>query len=125
VGSLKYLLDSTVVIDAANRVPGALDFLMEHYAVACISPVTRAEVLAGANAVNLNSLKDLLSDFRYLDLDVPSVDLAAALRREHRWKLPDAFQAGLALRHDLKLVTRNTKDFKPEKHAFVLVPYKL
>jgi predicted nucleic acid-binding protein len=41
------------------------------------------------------------------------------------WKLPDAFQAALALHHHLKLCTRNTKDFDPKKHSFVEVPYRL
>ncbi len=52
-------------------------------------------------------------------------DLAASLRREYVWKLPDAFQAALAQHHDLKLVTRNTKDFPPARHEFVVVPYAL
>jgi len=47
------------------------------------------------------------------------------MRQRHGWKLPGAFQAALAEEHGLRLVTRNTKDFSPEKHAFVLVPYKL
>ncbi|MBK6580422.1 MAG: PIN domain-containing protein, partial [Sandaracinaceae bacterium] len=57
--------------------------------------------------------------------DGPVADLAAALRREHRWKLPDALQAAAARQHGLRLATRNTKDFPPAKHAFVVVPYTL
>ena len=51
-------------------------------------------------------------------------DLAATLRRQHKWKLPDAFQAALAQTHKLKLATRNTKDF-PSRHDFVEIPYEL
>ena len=51
-------------------------------------------------------------------------DLAAVLRRQHRWKLPDAFQAALAQTHKLRLATRNTRDFPAEKFAFVSVPYE-
>jgi predicted nucleic acid-binding protein len=50
-------------------------------------------------------------------------DLAARLRREHRWKMPDALQASLAHYHGLSLVTRNTRDFPPDRHPFVVVPY--
>jgi len=50
-------------------------------------------------------------------------DLAARLRREHRWKLPDALQVAAAQHHGLRLVTRNTRDFPPERYPFVLVPY--
>jgi hypothetical protein len=41
------------------------------------------------------------------------------------WKLPDAFQAAIAILHDVKLCTRNTKDFNPQKHPFVEIPYLL
>jgi predicted nucleic acid-binding protein len=51
--------------------------------------------------------------------------LAARLRREHRWKMPDALQAAVARHHGLDLVTRNTRDFPPEAHSFVVVPYAL
>jgi hypothetical protein len=47
------------------------------------------------------------------------------LRRQHGWKLPDAFQAATAQEHNLKLITRNTKDFTPDVHDFVVVPYRL
>jgi predicted nucleic acid-binding protein len=44
---------------------------------------------------------------------------------ENRWKLPDAFQAALALSRGLRLATRNTRDFPPERFSFVEVPYHL
>jgi hypothetical protein len=42
-----------------------------------------------------------------------------------RWKLPDAFQASIAQRNGWRLVTRNSKDFNPSSHDFVLIPYKV
>ena len=57
-------------------------------------------------------------------LDSVIADLADELRREHHWKLPDAFQAALALRHGLQLATRNTKDFPPKRHDFVTISYR-
>lgn len=125
MGPLTYLLDSTLLIDAINKVPEARAFLVAKHPACCISPVTRAEVLAGASATNQAPLSAWLSAFAYLALDPPVADLAATLRRERRWKLPDAFQAALALHHGLKLVTRNTKDFNPAKHPFVVVPYRV
>jgi len=125
MGTLTYLLDSTLLIDASNRIPAAREFLLEHHAASAISPVTRAEMLAGAEAKHVSAFAKWLSTFQYLHLDEPCADLAAGLRREHRWKPPDAFQAAVALRHGLRLVTRNTKDFPPAKHAFVLVPYQI
>jgi predicted nucleic acid-binding protein len=125
MGALTYVLDSTLLIDAANRIPSARDFLLEHHAASAISPVTRAEMLAGVEAKHAAAYAKWLSTFHYLPLDEPCADLAAGLRREHRWKLPDAFQAAVALRNGLRLVTRNTKDFPPAKHAFVFVPYQV
>jgi len=54
-----------------------------------------------------------------------TADHAAELRRKNKWKLPDAFQAASALDHGLQLVTRNSRDFDPHKHPFVLIPYRL
>jgi len=47
------------------------------------------------------------------------------MRRKHRWKLSDAFQAALARHHRLRLATRDTRDFKPATHRFVVVPYAI
>ena len=59
------------------------------------------------------------------DIDRETAARAARLRRQYRWKLPDALQAALAQQHGLRLATRNTKDFDPAQHAFVVVPYRL
>jgi predicted nucleic acid-binding protein len=60
-----------------------------------------------------------------LSIDQAIAGAAALLRARYRWKLPDAFQAALARSHRLKLVTRNARDFPPERHRFVLVPYRI
>jgi predicted nucleic acid-binding protein len=52
-------------------------------------------------------------------------DSAAKLRKQHGWKLPDAFQAAIAIQNNIKLSTRNTKDFNPKQHEFVAVSYIL
>lgn len=67
----------------------------------------------------------MLDRFPTLGIDTAVADLAAHLRREHRWKMPDALQAALARHHGLTLVTRNTRDFSPDLHPFVVVPYVL
>ncbi len=87
--------------------------------------ITRAEVLAGVEETATAMVKRLLGYFPTLSLTAEDADMAAELRRKHRWKLPDALQAAAAINHGLKLVTRNTKDFPPQVHAFVLLPYTL
>lgn len=39
--------------------------------------------------------------------------------------MPDALQAALASYHSLELVTRDTRDFPPDRHPFVFLPYVL
>ena len=121
---LTLLLDSVILIDHFNGVAQATEYLGRWRKVAAISVITRAEVLTGFDAHGVQLALKLLDAFTTLVIDTPVADLAARLRREHRWRLPDAFQAALAVHHDLHLVTRNIRDFPPDRHPFVEVPYK-
>jgi predicted nucleic acid-binding protein len=125
VGSVKYLLDSVILIDHFNGITPATEFLRLHRDELAISPITRAEVLAGFEQAELARPTQLLTTFGFLNIEKGTADLAARLRREQHWKLPDAFQAALAIEHGLQLVTRNTKDFNPEKLHYIIVPYRL
>ena len=80
---------------------------------------------AGFDPPEMGTALGLLDRFPTLIVDKPVADLAARLRREHRWKMPDALQAALARYHSLELVTRNTRDFPPDRHPFVVLPYVL
>lgn len=123
---VKLLLDSVILIDHFNGIPAATEYLESTGWNAAISVITRAEVLTGFDDdAALAAGRALLDFYHTLIIDQPVADLAAALRKSKRWKLPDAFQAALAQHHGLRLVTRNTKDFSPEIHDFVLVPYTL
>lgn len=118
------LLDSVIVIDHLNGIEAATRFLSEASYAAAVSAITRAEVLAGYDDGEAEPIAQLLDHFRQLPIDARVADLAARLRRRHGWKLPDALQAAVANRHRLRLATRNTRDFPPAEHAFVLVPYE-
>ena len=122
--SLSYLLDSVILIDHFNGRPEATQFLLENRQSA-ISVITRAEVLTGFDPVNEIPAKTFLNVFTTYQVTEEDADLAASLRREHRWKLPDALQAAVAINHQLTLATRNSKDFDPARHAFVIIPYTL
>lgn len=120
------LIDSVILIDHFNGIQAASAYLRIAHRSAAISPVTRAEVLTGfKDPSSLAAALTLIDIFPVLDITKEIADLTASLRREFRWKLPDAFQAAIAQTHKLQLATRNTKDFNPEKHPFVLVPYTL
>ena len=119
------LLDSVILIDHFNGISAATAYLAESAARARVSAITRAEVLTGFEDEELAGPRALLDRLRFVPIDADVADLAARLRRQRRWKLPDALQAATALQHGLRLVTRNTKDFSPSQDPFVLVPYTL
>lgn len=123
---IKRLLDSVILIDHLNGIEKATQFVLKlQPAQTAISVITRAEILAGLSEEDKEVVAPLLDQYKRLIIDQPVADLAADLRRIHRWKLPDAFQAALALHHKLKLTTRNTKDFATSKLDFVEIPYTL
>jgi len=121
---VKLLLDSVILIDHFNGVPAATDYLSAQHADAVVSVMTRAEVLIGFEQRAAGKAARFLDCFPTLGIDQQVADLAAALRRDHGWKLPDAFQAAIAQQHGLKLVTRNRRDFPPQRHRFVVIPYR-
>lgn len=120
-----YLLDSVVLIDHFNGIEAATEYLARHYQMIAVSVITRAEVLAGFDAASQATVKAVMGKIPHFSVTRDDADLAADLRRQYRWKLPDALQAAIALNNQLKLVTRNTKDFDPQRHGFVVVPYTL
>jgi predicted nucleic acid-binding protein len=120
------LLDSVIIIDHFNQIKPAKDFLENVLTISVISVITRAEVLTGfRDDKNRANAIEFLELFPLLDITKPIADLAAILRQQYGWKLPDALQAAVAQHHKLKLATRNTKDFSPLKHDFVIIPYLL
>ena len=123
---IERLIDSVILIDHLNGISKATQFVLGLDPLqTAISVITRAEILAGLDEEGQVSVRPLLDQYQLLIIDKPIADLAAQLRREYGWKLPDAFQAALAQHHKIKLTTRNTKDFDPKTHEFVEVPYSL
>jgi predicted nucleic acid-binding protein len=118
------LLDSVILIDHLNGIRPATTFLRT-VQDACISVITRAEVLSGKMSPGTRDAVVLLNLYPTLSIGPQIADTAADLRRKFGWRLPDAFQAALATVHKLKLATRNTRDFPSEKHSFVVVPYTI
>jgi len=121
-----YLLDSAILIDHLRGIGPATTWLRTlREGEAVISAITRAEVMAGGSSDERAVAFDLCEQFACLALTKESADRAAELRRAHRWKLPDAFQAALAINQDLRLVTRNSRGFDERTHSFVLIPYSV
>lgn len=124
-GGLTVLLDSCILIDHFNGHRRATGYLAAVEEEAAVSVITRAEVLAGFDTVKAGIAAGLLDRFPTFAIEVQVADLAAQLRRQFRWKMPDALQAALAQYHGLLLATRNTRDFTPERFPSAFVPYLL
>jgi predicted nucleic acid-binding protein len=127
MGSMKsrILLDTVILVDHLNGIGAATRWLNTlKPGEAVISVITRAEVLVGIDETTRDAVLEFLDNWNCLEITADIADLAADLRRAHRWKLPDALQAALAEYHALALATRNTKDFDPKKHHFVRIPYR-
>jgi hypothetical protein len=123
---IERLLDSVILIDHFNGISKATRFISGlDPSKTAISVISRAEILVGFDADSIEQPKALLDQFILFNIDKETADKAAALRREHGWKLPDAFQAAIAIIAGIRLSTRNTKDFDPAIHAFVEVPYRI
>ena len=123
---IERLLDSVILIDHLNNIPQAMDFLLAlNPEKTAISVISYAEILTGLDEDGERKAVPLLHSFEMLEIDASVAEKAAMLRRQHGWKLPDAFQAALAITHDIVLCTRNIKDFNPKKHPFVEIPYML
>jgi predicted nucleic acid-binding protein len=87
------LLDSVILIDLFSGVGLVTDYLMRWAPDCAISAITRAEVLTGFDEAEWA----LLSHYPVLSVDAAIADEAARLRRQYRWKLPDALQAAFAI----------------------------
>lgn len=121
---IERLLDSVILIDHLKGIDKATRFILKlQPEQTAISVITRAEILTGLEEDDKKAVVPLLDQYQLLIIDQPVADMAADLLRVHRWKLPDAFQAALALHYKIKLTTRNTKDFDPKKFDFVEIPY--
>ena len=118
------LIDTNVLIDYLAGIEAARDELSRHNDPA-ISAVTWMEVMVGAADDRESArLRWFLSGFTRVPIDEEVSELAVAIRREHRLRLPDAIIWASARRIGRILVTRNTKDF-PAGDPGVRVPYSI
>jgi len=121
-----YLLDSVILIDHLRGLEAATKWLGKlRDGEAVLTVITRAEVLSGGTEEEAIGALELCDEFECLPLTRDDATSAAALGRKHGWKIPDAFQAAVVLRTDLKLVTRDYRGFGGPKHPFVLIPYTI
>ena len=123
---IEMLLDSVILIDHLNDIPPAVSFVTGlNVKKTAISVISYAEILTGVRENSLQKVKAFLQQYTIMNIDKEVAERAAELRKINKWKLPDAVQAALAVHYGIKLYTRNTRDFDPETHTFVEIPYTL
>ena len=117
---MRYLLDSTLLIDHANRDLPAGELLARlhaepHELYTC--DVVTCETLSQGDASHLRHLRGLLDSLEYVATTPGAARWAAASRlRRHRaggkLGLGDSLIAGVAAELDAIVVTRNRPDFE-------------
>ena len=120
---MKAIFDTNILIDYLNGRREAADELRRYRAPA-ISRMTWIEVLVGAETPEEEAAaRSFLGLFRVVEVGPGVAEAAIALHRERRLRLPDAIVLATAHTEDCLLVTRNTRDFKPD-WVEVRVPYR-
>ena len=121
---MRALLDTNILIDYLGGVEAAREEIAR-YDGPLISTITWMEVLVGASDDReMARLRWFLSGFGRVVIDDRVSELAVAIRREHRIRLPDAIIWASARSIGGLLVTRNTRDF-PAGAPGVRVPYSI
>lgn len=116
---MRYLLDSTLLIDHANRDPAATALMFRlfeegHELYTC--DVVTCEALSRGDLDDLRHISGLLDALEYVSTTPVAARWAGAARRERndaggKRALGDALIAGVAIDLDAVVVTRDRKDF--------------
>ena len=121
---MRALLDTNVLIDYLGGIAAARNELAQHEEPS-ISAITWMEVMAGAEDQEEGArLRSFLSGFRLIPINEAVSEIAVAIRRDRRIRLPDAIIWASARHIGGLLVTRNTKDF-PADEPGIRVPYSI
>ena len=119
---MKGVFDTNILIDYLNGVSFA-KLELEKYNTKIISIITWMEVLVGVESVEEERLvKEFLSQFKLSYIDKEISKIAINIKRARKIKLPDAIIWASAIKENISLVTRNTKDF-PSTDSSIRVPY--
>jgi predicted nucleic acid-binding protein len=116
---MRYLIDTTLLIDHANGRPGALALVRELFSdpndlLVCDAIV--AEALSGGDDDAIDGISALVNALEYVSTHPEAARWAGASRRRLRQTSPrhlgDAIIAGVAWFTDAIVVTRNPRDFE-------------
>jgi predicted nucleic acid-binding protein len=116
------VFDSNILIDYSHGREEARA-IIKSCALPLISMMTRIEFLAGFSPGERVRPDLFIQDnFTVVDPDNAICEHTITLRHQRRFKLPDAIIYATALSCDVRLVTRNTKDFDADDPV-IYIPY--
>jgi predicted nucleic acid-binding protein len=125
---MRYLIDTTLLIDHAKARPGAEQVVESLFAEPnelLVCDVVVAEALSGGDERQLATVRALISALEYVsthpDAAVRAGETRHRLGRTSPRGLADALIAGVAWHGDAIVVTRNPKDF--EVHGVRVLGY--
>jgi len=110
VTGIEYQLDTNIIIGLLQRHPDTLALIHARRIITnqcAYSAITRMELLSfpTLGVEEETTVQVLLARMVYLPVTIEIEDVAIALRRRHRIKLPDAIIAATAKVHHLELLT--------------------
>jgi predicted nucleic acid-binding protein len=116
---MRYVLDTTLLIDHAKDRPGVAELVASLFEGAndlFMCDVVVAEALTGEDPVQRVTIESLIRALEYVSTSPDAAVWAADSRRQRRAtgprSLADAIIAGVAWTIDATVVTRNPRDFE-------------
>jgi len=119
------IVDSNIVIYAAiDEFAHLRTMIRERNPV--VSEISKLEVLGyhELQDTDFQIFETIFADIRIISISSDIIDRAVGLRRAKRMSIGDAIIASTALEHDLKLITKNTKDFNHISDLQVVNPFQ-
>jgi hypothetical protein len=122
----RLLLDTNILIYLSKKELNLEDFASEND-ILYISVITLMEA-KGYLYSNIKEeiiIDELCKNLIKVYITDKVIDTVITLRKKHKIKLPDAIILSTAIENDLKLITRNSKDFEAaDSNNLVVNPFK-
>lgn len=126
----RFLIDTSTIIDflTGNLPANGASWLIEkvNSQEHCICPIVQIEVLGyKGGKEDLQTAEAFIAGSCSLPIDDRVVAHTILIRKKKKIKLPDAIIAATAVAHNLKVVSRNEKDFEGLDGVEVINLHKL
>lgn len=117
---MRILLDTSIIIDDLRQshlsVQTIFQSMYKSNDSLCLSSISIGELYSGSSAEFMEqAIQEIVSLMDIVEMTVPLLQSAGAIRRTTHISLIDAIISATALELDLPIVTLNVKDFKKVK----------